>query len=85
MSITQQQLDGFYRFASDQIQLGGADTTFLALFDEWRIQNPSSPELHENVQAIKAALRDMENGQTGRSFGEFAAEFRQRNNIPNEV
>ena len=31
--------------------------------------------------AIRASLRDIEQGETGRPFDEVAAEFRQRNNI----
>jgi hypothetical protein len=82
MPAAQEELDSFYRFATERISNSGVDVTFAELVDIWRIQHPTSDELHENVAAVKEALRDMETGETGRPFDEFASDFRKRNDIP---
>jgi hypothetical protein len=85
MSITQQDLDGFYQFASDRILHGGANGTLADLINEWHIQHGSSEASPVDVLAVKASLRDMEAGETGLPFHEFASEFRRRNNIPSDA
>lgn len=82
MSDTQQELDGFYQFASRQIVLGSSDRTLSELFDEWRSQQILPQDVRDNALAVKAALRDIESGETGRPFAEFARDFCNRNNIP---
>lgn len=77
---TLQEIEQFSRFAVTRIQSDGAHLSISELFDEWSIQNPPK----EDALAIKAAIRDMENGDTGQSFDEFAKEFRERNNLPRE-
>lgn len=47
------------------------------LNDESHTQHQSADDL----LAIKASLRDMEDGVAGRSFDDFAAEFRRRNGV----
>ncbi len=74
---TSELIDAFVQFAREQVHQRGEDFPIDDLFDEWRMQH--SPV--EDWQAIKASLRDLEDGETGRPFGESAAEFRQRNNI----
>jgi hypothetical protein len=37
----------------------------------------------QDLLAIAASVRDLEGGVSGRSFDEFAREFRRRNKIPN--
>lgn len=82
MSDTQQELEGFYQFASRQIVLGQGDRTLSDLFDEWRSQQILPQEVFDNALAVKAALRDIEGGEKGRPFAEFARDFCDRNNIP---
>ena len=59
----------------DDIQQGQADLAvgLAETFDDVRRT--------DDWLAIRASLRDIEQGETGRPFDEFAAEFRQRNNI----
>ena len=83
MSDTQQDLDGFYQFATRQIVLGQGDRSIEDLFDEWRSQQIQPQELRDNALAVKATLRDIELGVQGRPFDEFARDFCARNNISN--
>lgn len=65
MSVTSDDLNAFHRFAVTTIADRGAGS-LQELVDLWEIENPDS-QLHvENVAAVRAALRDMENGDTGR-------------------
>lgn len=78
MATTELDIDRFARFAKERIASGCAELSIDELFDQWRIQHP--PE--EDTLAIQASLRDIERGETGRPFDEFAREFRKRNDIP---
>ena len=84
MSDTQQQLDGFYQFATRQIVLGQNSRSLVELFDEWCSQQLAPQDLHDNALAVKAALRDIERGEKGRPFAEFARDFCDRKNIADE-
>ena len=77
MATTEHEIESFSKFAKSQLENRGSDTSLDELFDEWRIQNPPS----EDLKAIQSSIRDMDNGETGRSFDDFSAEFRKRNNI----
>ena len=70
-------IDSFSQFAKAKVEQGGNDLSIDDLFDEWRMQHPPG----EDWLAIKSSLRDMEQGETGRSFSDFADEFRRRNGI----
>lgn len=74
---TTEHIESFTRFAKEKVDQEGNELSIEDLFDEWRILHPPMDDL----LAIKASLRDMENGETGRSFDDFAKEFRQRNRI----
>ncbi len=74
---TTELIDSFSQFAKARVDQGGNDLSIDDLFDEWRMQHPPA----EDWLAIKASLRDVERGETGRPFDEFAEEFRQRNGI----
>ena len=65
MAITKVDLDAFHQFA--EVRLASRDAESLhELVDIWEIEHPVA-ELHaENVAAIRAAIHDMENGDTGR-------------------
>jgi hypothetical protein len=76
MSTLQQEFDAFTAFVRQRIG-GASDATIDDLYDQWREARPAS----EDALAIKASLADMENGETGRPFGEFVADFRKRNRI----
>ncbi len=74
---TTELIESFTQFAMTMVDQEGNELSIDDLFDEWRIQHPPTDDL----LAINASLRDMENGETGRSFDDFAKEFRQRNRI----
>jgi hypothetical protein len=78
MAVTERDIDSFARFAKGQLSRGGHLLSIDELFDQWRVQQPPPAD----VLAIKASLRDMEDGERGRPFSEFCEEFRQRNGIP---
>ncbi|MEM7560025.1 MAG: hypothetical protein AAF394_12975, partial [Planctomycetota bacterium] len=50
-------------------------TSLSELLDEWTMLNPPT----DDALAIQASIRDMENGDTGQPFDEFAKEFQKRN------
>ncbi len=81
MAATTQELQSFYHFAEARLRRGGCEQTLDDLYAEWRACNPTTEELEANVLAVRAALRDMDEGETGRPIEEFADEFRQRNGI----
>ncbi len=72
-------VDEFSLFAKAPISSGASVTSLVELLDKWLDENPSQDDL----LAIQASLRDMEQGETGTAFDEFTAEFRNRNGLPN--
>jgi hypothetical protein len=65
MSITSNDLNAFHQFAEATLASRGADS-LQELVDLWEVEHPA-PELHAaNVAAVRAAIRDMENGDLGR-------------------
>lgn len=81
MPVTQQQIDSFHRYATERLSNRGAELSIDELFDLWRIENPTPEELHADVLAVKASLRDIEAGGTGQPFEDFKREFRAQNDI----
>jgi hypothetical protein len=81
MVVVVQELQSFYHFAEERLRTGGTNQTLDELYLEWRACNPGQVELDRNVMALRAALRDMDEGETGRPIEDFSAEFRQRNGI----
>lgn len=77
MATTEQEIDGFAQFAKDQLRRGQT-SSIDELFDLWRLQHPPA----DDALAIKASIRDMERGEIGRPFSQFAHEFRKKNNMP---
>lgn len=80
MPTTEQEVESFARFARGQLAQGGEELSLDELFDQWRLEHPPA----EDVLAVKASVRDMQRGETGRPFDEFADQFRQRNHLPRE-
>ncbi len=70
----EETIDDFTRFAKSH---SSEVATMDELYDRWR--EKTFKEI--DALAVKASLRDMENGETGRGFDEFADDFRKRNNI----
>jgi hypothetical protein len=75
MSITKEDLNAFHQFAEDRLASRGAES-LQELVDMWELEHPTT-ELHcQNVAAVKAAIRDMENGEQGRSATKVVEELR---------
>ncbi len=82
MSPITKELQSFYQFADDRLRRDDDDSQSLdQLYAEWRAQHPSVEGLKKDVLAVRASLRDLENGETGRPIEEFEREFRQRNGL----
>ena len=79
---SQEQIDSFYRFATEQLSNGGSEKSIDELYDQWRYENLGPEELSENIAAIQAAIDDMNRGDTGRDADEVEREVRQELNLP---
>lgn len=75
MSVTSDDLNSFHRFAVTTIASRGAES-LQELVDLWELEHPAPQLLAENVAAIRAAIRDMENGDAGRPAGEVLDKMR---------
>lgn len=78
MAISQDHIDSFHRFASEQLGKLGAEVSMDDLYDQWRLENPTEEEREADVRAVKASLRDMEQGDRGKPFGEHLQEMREK-------
>lgn len=79
---TQEQIDSFHQFATQQLANGGREKTVDELYDQWRFENQTAEEFEENVAAIQGAIDDMNDGDSGRDADEVIAEIRARYNLP---
>ena len=82
MAVTEEELDSFHRFAAEKRADDGSDLTLQELLDLWQIENPAPEELRENVLAVKAAIRDMENGDRGMPFEDHIWGMQEKHSIP---
>lgn len=80
MTMLQNELESFTKFARERIDAGKSPHSIDELYDEWREAHASL----EDKLAVAASLRDMEAGETGRDFETFANDFRQRNSVAEE-
>lgn len=85
MATTQDDINGFAEFATEKLNNGGADLSLEQLVDLWRIENPSPEQVHEDILAVNAAIRDMENGDRGEPAENVIRELRHRHNIPTDA
>ncbi len=81
MSITQEELDNFHRFASDKLADGGADLSWPELVELWTLEHPSPAEQAEVNDIIRQGDADIQSGNY-RSVDDFMDEFRRKHNIP---
>jgi len=82
MAVTEEQLDSFHRFAAEKLADDASDLSLQELLDLWRIANPTPEELQENLRAVKAAIRDRENGDRGIPFEDHIQEMQGKHSIP---
>jgi len=81
MSITLEQLNQFRDYAEQRLSAGSATLDMVELAAEWQFQHESRDHLKEDILAVKAALRDMDAGETGRPMAEFLKEFEELHQI----
>lgn len=79
MPQLQKDIEDFTSFAKNQLSKG-ATFSIDELYDRWREGHPAA----EDALAVQASLRDMDSGETGRPFDEFASDFSKRNNITDD-
>jgi hypothetical protein len=75
---THAEIDGFHRFALQQVDDGGAELSMDQLYSLWRGQNPTQHELDESVAALEAAYADLQAGDAGRPAREALRETCER-------
>ena len=83
MSVTQQQLDSFHRFASDKLINGDSDLSLPELFQLWQLENPSAEERTKVSEIIRQGDEDIEAGR-GRPVDEVNEELRHKYNLSAE-
>ena len=79
---TQEQIDSFYRFATEQLANDGSEKSIDELYDQWRYENLRPEDVAENIAAVQAAIDDMNSGDTGRDAGEVERKLREELNLP---
>jgi hypothetical protein len=84
MQTTLDELHRFHRFAEEKLSNGGSDLTLEQLVDLWNIENPSPEALREDVLAVKAALRDLDNGDRGIPVEELIQKMRDKYGLAEE-
>jgi hypothetical protein len=84
MSTTEQDWNSFARFAILGISSGSNDLSIDELFDQWRMENPSDEHFAENVAAVQASIRDLQNGERGKVAAEHPSELRRKFGSPGE-
>jgi hypothetical protein len=75
------ELQSFHQFLGDKLG-GGIQLSPEEALDAWRQLHPDEHELDQECEAIREALVDIANGDTGIPFDEFDRDFRRRHNLP---
>lgn len=78
MSATIEELNRFHSFAEEKLANGGAELTFEDLVEMWSFENPSPQRRHEDLLAVKASLRDLDNGDRGEPVEDVIREMREK-------
>jgi hypothetical protein len=72
--------EAFYGFLGEQLAAGGRDLPPEELLHTWRTKK--DPEYAATVKAVREALADMANGDTGKPWEQVFRELRERHNLP---
>ena len=81
MAITQRELDGCHRYASQRLASGSGDKSLPELVDLWMLEHPSAAEQAEVKEVVRQGNADIESGNY-RTIDQFMDEFRRKHNIP---
>ena len=79
---TQEQVDSFHRFATEQLAGGGTYKSIDELYDQWRYENMSPEESRGNVAALQAAIDDINAGDVGRDAAKIEQELGDELDLP---
>ncbi len=80
--VTQDQINNFYQYPSQQLASGAVAHTIDELFDKWRHENLDADEVEENVAAIQGAIDDMNGGDQGRDATAIVSDIRRDLRLP---
>ena len=80
MKATEELIEDFRSFALERLRRG-ADLSVDELYDCWRQENSDENQAREDLLAVKASLQDMDRGERGQPFDEFARDFRARHSL----
>ncbi len=72
-----EQVDNFYRFATERLRNSSSELSVDELYDQWRIENPSSAQQADDLAAIYVSLEDFKQGERGRPDGETTQRLRE--------
>jgi hypothetical protein len=75
MAISSDELNAFHRFAIAQVAISGAESLH-ELVTLWESTHQDASARAQNVAAVQAAIRDMQNGDRGRPAVELLEELR---------
>ena len=78
MPATLKDIRSFSHFAEQQLSSADPEPSIDELFDMWRAANPPANELAESVNAVKAAIAEMEAGDNGIPAHEHLARLRSK-------
>lgn len=76
------ELRDFHRFLGEMLKNGSAHLSPEEALKWWRDQQREPGGFPDDTEAIMEAIRDMENGDTGRPFDEVMAELRAKHGLP---
>jgi hypothetical protein len=74
---TSEELRAFYQFVGEKLATGAVQESPEDLLDEWREMHPEPLEVEDDVDAIAAALDDLDNGVAGMPLTEFDRKVRK--------
>jgi len=80
MPQLEKDIEDFTSFAKKQLSKG-ATFSIDELYDRWREGHPAA----EDALAVQASLRDMDSGETGRTFDEFTSDFAKMKCLSNKL
>jgi hypothetical protein len=78
------ELHDFHEFVGEQLRNGGAGLSPEEVLGEFRMFHPTPEQHAANVEAVKEALRDMENGDRGRPVADVLREIREELGLTHE-
>lgn len=75
MMSTRQQLESFYRFASEYAELESSGISIDEIYAAWRSRHPQPEELRESLGALGEASAELDRGETGDSADDVVTEL----------